>query len=171
MPKVKISSKNGLTSAGGKGLQHLADDGKGFQREVLHASVSLSGTNGADTSSTIRIPSDSFVEYVSIKVTTAAVDAAGGDLDLTIDSFKFGGATYALASSIDATTVNSQQTVFIPQTSSDGAGGAITALEAIVGSGGDETFLTLTEAETTFADGLDTGAVVSVLVGLVTLIH
>lgn len=172
MPKVKISSKNGLTSAGGKGLQHLADDGKGFQREVLHASLSMSGTNGSDHSSTIRIPSDSFVEYISIKVTTASVDDDSAGLTAhTIDGFKFGGATYVLDTAVDCLVANSSQTVFMPQSSSDGAGGAIGALEGIVGSGGNETFLTLTEAETGFADGLDTPAVVSVLVGLVTLIH
>ena len=172
MPKVKISSKNGLISAGGKGLEHLAASGKGFYRDVLHASISMSGTNGADHSTGLRIPVGSFIEYISIKVTTASVDYQSGDLNAhTIGGFKFGNTTYVLETAINCLTVNDQQTILIPQTSSDGAGGSITALEPIVGGGSAESFLTLTEAETGFEDGLDTGAVVSVLVGLVVPLH
>ena len=171
MPKVKISSKNGLVSAGGKGLEHLAASGKGFYRDVLHASISMSGTDGADHSTGLRIPAGSFVEYISIKVTTASVDAAGGDLTHTIGGFKFGSTTYALETAINCLTVNDQQTILIPQTSTDGAGGAIGTLEPIVGGGAAETFLTLTEAEGSFADGIDTPAVVSVLVSLVVPLH
>jgi len=172
MPKVKISSKNGLISAGGKGLEHLASSGKGFHRDVLHASISMSGTNGSDHSTGLRIPDDAFVEYISIKVTTASIDLDSSGLSAhDIGGFKFGGTVYVLGTAIDCLVVNDQQTILIPQTSSDGAGGAITAMESIVGGGSAETFLTLTETETGFADGLDTAAVVSVLVGLVIPIH